>query len=76
MLYAAANCYGCSLELEADDKNKNNLNRRIGNVYNEITSEYTDEILSELNIFLRLLILWIIPSYIQSSSSISTTCFS
>lgn len=48
MLSAAANCYGRSLELEVNDKNKNNLNRRIGNVYNEITSGYIDEISSEL----------------------------
>lgn len=48
MLNAAANCYGRSLELEANDKNKNNLNRRIGNVYNEITSGYIEEIAGEL----------------------------
>lgn len=47
MLNAAANCYGRSLELETNDKNKNNLNRRIGNVYNEITSGYIDEIASK-----------------------------
>lgn len=48
MLNAAANCYRRSLELETNDKNKNNLNRRIGNVYNEITSGYIDEIASKL----------------------------
>lgn len=47
LLNAAANCYGRSLELETNDKNKNNLNRRIGNVYNEITSCYIDEIASK-----------------------------
>jgi hypothetical protein len=47
MLNAAANCYGRSLELETNEKNKNNLNRRIGNVYNEITSGYIDEIASK-----------------------------
>lgn len=47
MLDAAANCYRRSLELETNDKNKNNLNRRIGNVYNEITSGYIDEIASK-----------------------------
>lgn len=48
MLNMAANCYSRSLELETNDKNKNNLNRRIGNVYNEITSGYIDEIASKL----------------------------
>ena len=48
MLNMAANCYGRSLELETNDKNKNNLNRRIGNVYNEITSGYIEEIASKL----------------------------
>lgn len=48
MLNAAANCYTCSLELEVNDKNKKNLYRRIGNVYNEITSAYINEIASEL----------------------------
>ncbi|KAL4111775.1 hypothetical protein QTP88_015664 [Uroleucon formosanum] len=48
MLNAAANCYGRSLDLETNEKNKNNLNRRIGNVYNEITSGYIDEIATAL----------------------------
>jgi len=52
MLNAAANCYGRSLDLETNEKNKNNLNRRIGNVYNEITSGYIEEIASNL-LFLR-----------------------
>lgn len=47
LLNAAANCYARSLELETNDKNKNNLNRRIGNVYNEITSGYINEISSK-----------------------------
>jgi len=47
MLNKAANCYKRSLELEANEKHKNNLNRRIGNVYNEITSGYIEEIASE-----------------------------
>lgn len=51
MLNAAANCYGRSLDLETNEKNKNNLNRRIGNVYNEITSGYIDEIASKLLFF-------------------------
>lgn len=51
MLNKAAKCYGRSLELETNDKNRNNLNRRIGNVYNEITSGYIDEIASELLIY-------------------------
>ncbi|XP_050543387.1 erythroid differentiation-related factor 1 isoform X2 [Daktulosphaira vitifoliae] len=44
MLDAAAKCYTRSLEMETNDKNKNNLNRRIGNVYNEITYCYINEI--------------------------------
>lgn len=50
LLNVAANCYRRSLELETNERNINNLNRRIGNVYNEITSEYIDEIASELNL--------------------------
>ena len=58
MLNAAANCYGRSLDLETNEKNKNNLNRRIGNVYNEITSGYIDEIASK-SFFLRLKLIWV-----------------
>lgn len=58
MLNMAAKCYSRSLELETNDKNKNNLNRRIGNVYNEITSGYIDEIASKL---LYYSILFILP---------------
>lgn len=47
MLNMAENCYKRSLELETNDRNKNNLNRRIGNVYNEITSGYIEEIASK-----------------------------
>ncbi|VVC32394.1 Hypothetical protein CINCED_3A025206 [Cinara cedri] len=60
LLNAAANCYGRSLELETNDKNKNNLNRRIGNVYNEITSGYIDEIATALRNKIEL-----IPSRLQ-----------
>lgn len=49
MLNMAANCYSRSLELETNDKHKNNLNRRIGNVYNEITSGYIEEIASKFS---------------------------
>lgn len=52
MLNAAANCYGRSLDLETNEKNKENLNRRIGNVYNEITSGYIDEIACKLFLFI------------------------
>jgi hypothetical protein len=51
MLNVAVNCYIRSLELEKNDKHKNNLNRRIGNVYNEITSGYICEIASKLILY-------------------------
>lgn len=52
MLNIAANCYRRSLELETNEKHKNNLNRRIGNVYNEITSGYIREIASKFDFIL------------------------
>ncbi|XP_050421584.1 erythroid differentiation-related factor 1 [Adelges cooleyi] len=48
MLDAAAKCYNRSLEMETNEKNKNTLNRRIGNVYNEITYGYINEIANAL----------------------------
>lgn len=57
LLNAAANCYARSLELETNDKNKNNLNRRIGNVYNEITSGYINEISSKFQYNITIIII-------------------
>jgi len=56
MLNKAANCYRRSLELETNEKHKNNLNRRIGHVYNEITSGYIDEIASKFVIHIIIFI--------------------
>ncbi|XP_026805826.1 erythroid differentiation-related factor 1-like [Rhopalosiphum maidis] len=44
MLNAAEHCYLRALALESNIENKNNLNKQLGNVYNEYIILYTEEI--------------------------------
>uniref|UniRef100_A0A2S2PJZ7 Erythroid differentiation-related factor 1 n=1 Tax=Schizaphis graminum TaxID=13262 RepID=A0A2S2PJZ7_SCHGA len=46
ILNAAVNCYKRSLEYEIDQNEKNILNRQLGNIYNKLSTEYIDEIIT------------------------------
>jgi len=48
MLNAAEHCYLRALAVESNIENKNNLNKQLGNVYNEYIILYTEEIFGKL----------------------------